>query len=401
MPVDAFLVDEKTEDSTREFIYTFIHSNNFTNSERKSICDSLKLSFNSNENKEALTTIITNSVFNGMKNNNPLPAQVVMKKLIQRNNSYVAIKVGNISKFPRKKRPELLVFSRGENDWYGPIEETENEAWYIRTFLFPYEETKFYENIGTQTKSYVIRWYCLVRVTSSDVAIFWRNFTTGGQDGGQMIMGNAVFSGRFPYWQYIPKVFDNIEKLFGAELSEINLESIVLHSLWDSLRYQENIKWDDIRIRAEHKGVALNAQGNTRISSSDEDIETTELNITGIKYLATTIREVLQKRLLQKYTFDIPYIDHTYFDEEILRTLIQRYNPKSYRCLIQNENDYVLFSADCYFGKLSNSNSADKFIHLHLYDVNYIDQTQQLQFILQYQNKPTKTEDDTNQRKLL
>lgn len=406
MAVEVFYIPESTPDQTQGFIRAFINSSDFTNAERLAISRQLSIAPSDVTEKDTLSDYLANYFFNLRTNEFQTLSRHLLRKLILRSKTYMGVKLGGTAQHPQLADPSQIIHSLGEAGWYGPITlpEESKVSWYIRTTIFPFIRTDFHEDVGAQKVRYFVRWLCFARVAEDNVSMFWRNFTTGGKDGGNLYLKeNEPFVGRFPYWNYIPGYFRELSEILSVRLEDLPLETIILHNMWDDLRYQEGVHWADERIRAEHQGVSLNASDTfatvyTNSHSEDADAEEADqedadgstLDISGIRYLASTIRTKVQMRLQEKYSFHLPTEDEEYFDEEILRTLIQQYNPKSYRCSVRSKTDndgsLLMFRADSYFGKVPESSSADKFIHLYLKSVREISHLEQLKFLLRYVN---------------
>ena len=80
--------------------------------------------------------------------------------------------------------------------------------------------------------------------------------------------------------------------------------------------------------------------------------------------MAATIRRSIELRLLKKHGYVLPEPES--FDDEVLRTIIKKYNPKSYEFNIKSLDDNNSISrAHMFFGKRPQAKSQDKFSHLY------------------------------------
>src|SRR5690606_26147511 len=103
----------------------------------------------------------------------------------------------------------------------------------------------------TQRKEFDIRWLCFARVDQRVVSLHWQNFTAGT---GTLFLDRNAHTGTFPYWRFVPDLFDEIATLTQTSFNEINFESLILDTIWDKYRdNHDNFKWEDIHIRAEHQ----------------------------------------------------------------------------------------------------------------------------------------------------
>lgn len=363
MSIKVFRVTEKIPDRDSEFVDIFLKSSDFDGTLRKQLCRGLNLKVSDKKEKQA-QAIASLAVSADTARRNEI-RRLITHALIQRPKRYLAFKYGQIREKPELSNPIELVDRRGEEQWYGPIHTEDNAFWYIRPMFI----TQL-ENIATdeEKKEYLVRWLCFARIKDNFLSLHWRNFTAGKN--GLIYFNGKTVKGRFPYWEVVPKLFDEIQEYTRAKVETINLQNLILHSLWDQYRTNTNYDWQDLHIKAEHKGVALNAKTrlqNIKVGKSIKDDDETDdednyddtIDIIGIRHLAHNIRKAVEHRLL-KFSIKIPNPDE--IDEEILRTLIREYDPQSYECIIR-EDSSQLFRAKTFFGTL-NSRSEESLKHL-------------------------------------
>lgn len=290
--------------------------------------------------------------------------QMIIDHLIGRSKGWVSLKTGQIPKLPTCANPRELILGRGEEQWYGPIScSTDVEgAWYIRpVFLDHYEIPED----SSEVDIFQIRWLCFARVEGGTISLHWRGFSYAGR---RQVAKRG--SSQFPYWEYIPALFEEIERLTDARVDYANLHDLMLNDLWD--RYRENLTYDwiDRRIRAESSGVSLSAHAGVVY----------EIEAGGILNLARTIRTSVQEELRTRYESDLP--EPSRFDEVILKTLIKEYGTLSYEFSLESAGE-VIFRAHSYFGLKPRSKSRDSFPHLNLH-IRYCPDLQQLRFVLDH-----------------
>ncbi len=97
----------------------------------------------------------------------------VLHGLVRRNKNWLTFKIGAIDDFPQLDDPMEIVFSAGEEKWYGPIQmpEDSNAAWYVRPVLIV-----TWEMDGDPPKAIerYVRWLVFAKVTSDTLSFHWR-----------------------------------------------------------------------------------------------------------------------------------------------------------------------------------------------------------------------------------
>lgn len=347
----------------KRFAESFFASTDFEMATLKNIAHSIGVRQTARSKSDLITLLTRKMDFNNLDRSSSL----IIEQLVARPKETISVKIGNIIKFPICDNPNVLITEDGQEKWYGPVKNPSDDKealWYIRPQFIDYWDTAENEEAPRKFKA---RWLCFARLTSKSLSLHWRGFTY--PNGPEAVENNARRT-QFAYWQYVPQLFLEFEKLIDTKLEYVNLHNIMLYYLWDKFLDDEEYVWTHTRIRAESGGVSLNAHaGNT----SDKD-----LNVGGILKLATTIRKAMENELLARHNFVLSQPDH--FDNAILRTLIREFGALSYGFSLQRWGG-VIFKAHSYFGLKPNSQSSDSFPHML---VVYMDREviEQLKFIL-------------------
>lgn len=383
MPINVFRVRNDIQDGSVEFLQVFLQSDDFRADQLSIICKSLHL--DTTVQKETMAKAIAEHVMNASSKQHRNDAlDLIITELIKRPKFYLAAKYGRVKKHPSFNDARLLINARRNADWFGPISDPDNQEviWYIKTENIPLVIDDHIERIEDNQQKFICRWKCYIRVEGQMVTAHWRGFTA---DTGRITIGKRLISGRFPYWYFVPRILQEFASLTGAQLEDLDWKRIILDTLWDNYRGKDNTKWDDIHIRSEHRGIALNARNKSSsvtILSDDNagDIE-------GIKYLAETLGRAVEEKIKDKLP-DFEYPDASEINEEILRTIIKDYNPQLYESAI-SENDSAqteetwLFHCKAFFGTKPEAKNEDGFKHLR-FIVKNVDVWSQWQLILRY-----------------
>ncbi len=162
---------------------------------------------------------------------------------------------------------------------------------------------------------------------------------------------------------------EDFEKLLQTRLTSPNLHDFVLYQLWGAYRGQNDVQWDDLRIRAESGGVSLSA----RSAGASAD---TELDIQGINHLANVIGLSVEKKL----NLSLGITEHNQLKETILQTLIRQFGAKSYEFLLQVDG-LKKIKSHIYFGMKPSFPGPDSFPHINFH-TSWKDDQEQFSFIL-------------------
>lgn len=297
--------------------------------------------------------------------------KIIIEQLLTRSRTWVSVKTGRIRKFPNCLDADELVLKMGQEKWYGPIENPSDKnphaSWYIRPVLIPHWIIP--TNINEQPEKAIIRWLCFGRVSQDSISLHWKGFSHI-----ENVESVGKHQAQFQYWEFIPKLFEEIEEMAQCRLEFPKLHKVILHDLWNQYRYDEkNYSWKDLRIRAEAGGVSLNASTIGIIEYSDEEIQ-------GLGRLANAIRKAIETELATVFKASLPEAKR--FDEVILRTLLRELGTLSYEFKLENHKE-TLFHAHSYFGLKQKVPSPDRFPHMKIIRSSRSD-LQQLEFLLEH-----------------
>jgi hypothetical protein len=343
------------------FAKQFLASDDFDVQALKGICLDLGLKISGDKNT------LLNKIERQLVNNaNKSSGEIVLQNLIKRNKKWFTFKMGQVKKFPILADPTEIVFATGKPAWYGPIL-VEEVNWYLRPYYANHWEVA---TESSKPEQYQIRWLCFARVTQDVVSLHWQGFTLAQE------VSFIEHEGQFPYWNYVPRFFDEIQKILNAQLAQPILHNLVLYDLWDKFRLNKDYEWEDLRIRAESGGVSLSAKSAGRNVNGERD---DELDIKGIKHLAKTLCLSTLKELNI-----FPANEELQFrlEESILRTLIREFGAKSYEFSLKDKQQNLL-RAHFYFGMKPNAPGPDSFPHVNCY-IGWRNDSDQLKFILQH-----------------
>jgi len=114
MGIDAFVLRYKLEGSP--FAVQFLGSGDFDTDTLKSICRELGLS-PSQPKREMVQQI---ALYAGDYHDEHAQ-NVIIQNLIAKKKGWMAIKTGEILRFPKYDNPQQIITSEGQETWYGPI----------------------------------------------------------------------------------------------------------------------------------------------------------------------------------------------------------------------------------------------------------------------------------------
>lgn len=377
MGIDALVLSHNIESADETFFTSlFLKSNDFDNVTLKNIAQDINLSPPTRADRSWLAEAIT-----GLSYQNTHVQRVIINHLLKRGRKWITFQLGSSRSLPELLDPVALVSSLGEEHWYGPIRDPDVEEvyWYIRPSFAPHWEILPGANSPQES---TIRWLCFARFSNATISLHWNGFSYS--DDVEKADNKNV---QFPYWQFIPNYFDEILGATRANTINVDLHSLILHSVWNYYRYNPAYIWIDKRIRAESGGVALNAHAGT----------VQELSIQGIRGLANTLRRSIQSDLFARFGTSLPEPDT--FDEVILRTLLREYGTLSYEFALESETGDKIFRSHCYFGQKPNFNSPDSFPHLRVFTTWQSD-TDVLEFLLSHTESDGNSDDKPRQATL-
>ncbi|NJL40351.1 MAG: hypothetical protein HC899_29105 [Leptolyngbyaceae cyanobacterium SM1_4_3] len=134
--------------------------------------------------------------------------------------------------------------------------------------------------------------------------------------------------------------------------------------------------WRHLRIRADNRGVALNAHST---GAFDQE----KLQMRGLQALSKQLASSALSSLKIQETAELV----SSVESSLLRTLIQEWGTKSYEFSLdgvpETENKRIgLFRAHCYFANGPSPSPQDSLQHLHCFTGNYGGSSQALNFLL-------------------
>ena len=336
----------------RDFLRQFLSSPEFTISTLKKLVPSAK----ANHKKEYLAYDIISALDNQL-----ILESDVLLSYLEQPKQWLSFQVGKHLEEPKLDNPSFLLRNFGEEKWYGAIFDAKrNKKLYVRIQKVPNPSFIGVGAAKTIDKSQNIRWMVVAEIDSGYVSLHWNGFSSSVYEDED----DTLKQNQFPYWEYIPKLFDELKKLFKGEWDYPNLYKIVLSDLWDKYLGKEldgfNYNWQHLRIRAEASGVTLNSRS---AGSSDVDVR-------GLQALSKQLAKSAINSLEIDITEDSPKFSNV--ENAILRTLIHEWGTKSYEFRLDRLNKIFqdkidkesIFKAHCYFGAKPESESPDTLMHL-------------------------------------
>ena len=367
--VEAFI--DKGFPEGKIFCTQFLYSPEFNLNTLKSLVASKK---NQQKYDAALT------VAAALENQNIDPQKILLA-FVKQPRKWLSLKLGGVKNHPPLKEASKLLTEFGYDGWYGPIKDFETpRKWYIRTHKVPFYDQQVYQakeesKSVSKVATYHIRWTVLAEIGTNYIALSWNGFRHNDLKPGvcdpqiQALM-------QFPYWQHIPNFFDELMKECQANWKYPVLHSLVLQDLWNTYLTNPQYIWRHLRIRADNRGVALNAH-----STGAYDQET--LQMRGLQSLSRQLASSALKSLNIEETSEIIRS----VESSLLRTLIQEWGTKSYEFSLDKlSNDDTkpkyLFRAHCYFANGPSPSPQDALQHLHCFTKDYGGSLQALNFLL-------------------
>jgi hypothetical protein len=312
--------------------------------------------------------------------NQTLSPEEILRAFVKQPRKWLSFKIGHCKKEPIFEPAKKLLTEFGKDGWYGPIgDQNSSRKWYIRTHKVPfYEKTyKASESLGANSISpvaeYKIRWTVIAEVDEHYVALSWNGFRHNElKDISDPELESLV---QFPYWYHIPLFFNELSKECQADWQHIKLDQLVLYNIWDKYLGDSQYSWQHLRIRADNRGVALNAHSTGAYTPEGSDVR-------GLQALS---RQLAHSAIKSLKVTETPEIIHS-VENSLLRTLIQEWGTKSYEFSLDKKVDNKqesLFRAHCYFTSNGASSSPqDNLQHLHCFTQKYGGSSQALSFLL-------------------
>lgn len=294
---------------------------------------------------------------------------------------WLSFKLGIHKETPKKEDPSSLLKKFGDAGWYGPIyDKLENSAYYIHITKIA-EPLSYDEEKNEVTKNRYYRWSVVAKITSSYVALSWYGFGYREKIDKRM--------NQFPFWKYIPKIFDELQEMTKASWEHPDLYNLTLEKLWykylEDINFSESYNWGHIRIKAESSGVALNAKTSLKGPS--------EMNLKGLVALADALSESALQSLLTHNIVDFnsdlekKVFVHESLRNSFLKTLIKDWGAMAYEFSLDRLDDdktkkEKIFRAYCNFGVRQDLETEDGLQHLKCF-ADYGNSSGALKFLLQ------------------
>lgn len=345
MSINAF-VDNGFPEGT-EFCSQFLKSKEFTT-------DTLS---NIKKSRSRKKIDIASNIVEALEKATISPNQILLE-YVKQPRTWLSFKLGKTTLTYQAKDPQILLQKFGEDGWYGPIRDLENDKNYYIRITKVSDYIKRGSGEANQLDERGIRWSTIAEVSSNYVALSWNGFTFS-----PMREDSIDRQIQFPFWMHIPHYFQELTNSCQANWIEPKLHQLILFDMWDEYLNKTPYRWQHLRIRAESSGVALNAHSS----------EVTEINVKGLKALSGKIAEstlaALEQTLEKK---DL-------VENAVLRTLIKEWGTKSYEFSLEttnlnqndnsNNNKNNKFKAHCYFGLKPDSKTQDSLQHIKCYKV--------------------------------
>lgn len=294
---------------------------------------------------------------------------------------WLSFKLGSYEETPNQKNASFLLKELGDAGWYGPIyDELDNSTYYIHVKRIA-EPLSYDENKNEVTKSRHYRWSVVAKITKSYVALSWYGF--GYRENLDKRMN------QFPFWKYVPKIFDELQEITKASWEHPDLYNLTLEKLWhkylEDVNFSDSYNWGHIRIKAESSGVALNAKTSLKGSS--------EMSLKGLVALADALSKSAIKSLSAQEIVDF----NADSGKEIfalealkncfLKTLIKDWGAMAYEFSLDRLDDdkmkkEKIFRAYCNFGVRKDLDTEDGLQHLKCF-ADYGNSSGALKFLLQ------------------
>ncbi len=291
--------------------------------------------------------------------------QWAIDALIQRPRQWLAMKIGEVPRMPTLGSAHDLLWTPGTPRWYGPVQGSNNVLWYIYPLFIPHKII-----YGDQVKEEMLRWLCFARVTHDTISLHWSGFshTDKEEDASTTIGRNS----QFQFWNHVPNLFVELEKVIGARVNFLNLQNLVLHSMINDFDNSPVYEWKHLKIRSEAHGIALNARTAYQTKSIED---------TGLIKLARSIKNAIAEDLTKNNSINLP--DEQRVERVVLNTLIREHGALSYEFALSERKELML-RMHVYFGfRGESSPTQDRFPHIKVYTSQQSD-IEQMDYFLSY-----------------
>jgi hypothetical protein len=273
--------------------------------------------------------------------------------------TWLTLRLGPFANAPQLPDAARLLFEFGADGWYGPVRpaDAQDETWYLHVTRVPTPHKDYPEA--------AVRWVVSAQVARGFVALHWDGFTHPTAPG--------KAPSQFAFWEYVPDLLHSLGELLGASWHVPQLHQLVLHSLWDRYLNHAQYIWRHLRIRAESRGVVLNAS-STAVA---------EINVHGLEALTAALTDAS----LAALGLDLSSVSKDAVEAALLRTLIQEWGTNSYEFSLDLREPsgevQKVFRAHCYFGLRPLLHTQDSLQHLKCY-ASYGGGQAALRFLLEH-----------------
>lgn len=296
-------------------------------------------------NKSSAATDVARKV-----RDNSIDKKLLMLEYAKQTRQWFALKTGEFPDPFEAEDPEKLLTEFGDENWYGPIENDEDDS----KFYFRNHSFNDYRAIDGKVEVARIRWVVVANVAESHLTFHWNGFTTNSSD-------NTDSRSQFQFWNYIPDEIGELEDALDVEYDYPDFHQLILEEIWDNYISNPEYTWNHLAVRAEASGVALNARS----------AGVQQLNVTGLlglaNKLAISVIDEIEESLLRSLR-SVSRRDRLIERAEIkiIKTLIKDWGTKSYEFRLVKGDDKV-FRAHSYFGLKPDHNTQDCFPHFKTY----------------------------------
>ncbi len=307
----AFVTDQAS--ARVEHLWRFLGSAEFTKETLRSLLgDDAKSSYD----KLRLAKLLAEKI-----ENNSINTQTALLAFVKQPRCWLSFKVGEREStvLPNAQDPHLLFTSFDQSGLFGPIQEYGiNKAWYVVT-----------ERIHLGGRNWV-RWHAIAEIGSDYLAITWIGFGYEKEDRHET----------FSYWNFLPSVFQRVERHIGGAWRHSNLHSLMLNDLWNKYQDNPDYTWVNERVRAESNGIVFNAHAGY-----------TDFDGSGLEKLA---RKVARQNLgALGMTEGQNPTELVLLEKSVLRTFIKEWGTKAFQVKLnrrEHGREVPLFRAYVYFG---------------------------------------------------
>jgi hypothetical protein len=274
-------------------------------------------------------------------------------KYAQDPRKWASLRIGRkVDIMPELADPANLLYQMGEERWYGPLQSDDSDSIFIlrpHVVNYPAKEKPASGAPGVVNA----RWLVVAELHRDYVTLGWDGFSVRSQLGGKGLT-------QFPYWDWIPKMHQELERLIGGEWGQPPLYELLIKRLWDEFYEDPESNWRHLRIRALQNGVSLNASGGLG--------KVSEVNIKGLSALTNALALAVIHRLRLRREESLEAIERA-----ITQTLIRDWGALSYEFSMDLGDELrasmrkELLKIHCYFGNRPKGHDIDSLQHFRCF----------------------------------